>query len=86
MRGGRSWWTPDPPLQVHVVDDGHGMSEAVRQRCMEPFFTTKPSGQGTGLGLAVSASLVAAAGGTLSVDSVPGQGARFVIALPARGF
>lgn len=81
-----AWEGEGTPLQVHVVDDGQGMSEAVRQRCLEPFFTTKPSGQGTGLGLAVCASLVAAAGGTLSVDSAPGQGTRFVIALPARGF
>lgn len=59
------------------------MTEAVRQRCLEPFFTTKPSGQGTGLGLAVVASLVTTAGGTLGVESAPGQGTRFLIQLPA---
>lgn len=61
------------------------MSEAVRQRCLEPFFTTRPAGQGTGLGLAVCANLVGNAGGTLIVHSVPGQGSTFVIELPVSG-
>ena len=78
-----AWQGRGHPLQLHLVDDGHGMTEAVRQRCLEPFFTTKPSGQGTGLGLAVVASLVGTAGGTLAVESAPGQGTRFLIELPA---
>lgn len=78
-----AWQGPGHPLQLHLVDDGQGMTEAVRQRCLEPFFTTKPSGQGTGLGLAVVASLVTTAGGTLGVESAPGQGTRFLIQLPA---
>ncbi len=71
-------------LQIAVSDSGHGMSEEVRQRCLEPFFTTKPNGQGTGLGLAVAANLIAAAGGRVEVDSAPGQGTCFQLWLPAR--
>jgi len=60
------------------------MSEEVRQRCLEPFYTTKPVGQGTGLGLAVTASLVSAAGGSVQVDSRPGHGTRVDLRLPSR--
>lgn len=73
---------PDATLEIAVRDSGHGMSEEVRVRCLEPFFTTKPSGQGTGLGLAVSANLIAAAGGALLVESAPGQGSVFRLRLP----
>jgi len=72
---------------VHVVavieDNGPGMSEAVRQRIYDPFFTTKDVGAGTGLGLSVSyAILTKNHGGELAVESKPGQGARFTIKLP----
>lgn len=69
-------------LEIATRDTGHGMIAAVRERCLEPFFTTKPSGQGTGLGLAVVASLVQAANGTIVVDSAPGQGTTVRITLP----
>jgi signal transduction histidine kinase len=75
---------PGDELHVEVRDSGHGMSEDVRRRCLEPFFTTKPSGQGTGLGLAVAANLVEAGGGRITVESAPGQGACFHLWLPAR--
>jgi len=71
-------------LHVQVRDSGQGMSEEVRMRCLEPFFTTKPSGQGTGLGLAVTANLIEAGGGRITVESAPGQGACFHLWLPAR--
>ena len=58
------------------------MSEDVRRRCMEAFFTTKPAGQGTGLGLAVAAQLLREAGGDIAVDSTPGDGSRFRLSLP----
>ncbi|MBN6149221.1 hypothetical protein JR065_02610 [Xanthomonas sp. AmX2] len=73
---------PDAMLEIVARDNGHGMSEDVRARCLEPFFTTKPSGQGTGLGLAVSANLIAAAGGALLVESAPGRGSVFRLRLP----
>jgi signal transduction histidine kinase len=69
-------------LEIACRDNGHGMDAAVRERCLEPFFTTKPSGQGTGLGLAVAANLVQAAGGEIAVDSAPGQGTTVRITLP----
>ncbi len=75
---------PGDELHVQVRDSGHGMSEETRSRCLEPFFTTKPSGQGTGLGLAVAANLVAAAGGRIDVDSAPDRGTCFHLWLPAR--
>lgn len=69
-------------VEIAARDTGHGMEAAVRERCLEPFFTTKASGQGTGLGLAVAANLVQAAGGTIAVDSAPGQGTVVRITLP----
>lgn len=69
-------------LEIAACDSGHGMDAAVRERCLEPFFTTKPSGQGTGLGLSVAANLVQAAGGAIAIDSAPGQGTTVRITLP----
>jgi two-component system NtrC family sensor kinase len=56
----------------------------LRARVFEPYFTTKPIGMGTGVGLAVSLGIVEAHGGTLTVDEAQGGGAAFLIALPAR--
>jgi signal transduction histidine kinase len=58
------------------------MSPEVRSRIFEPFFTTKPVGKGTGLGLSISHGIVERHGGTMSVESAPGEGARFTIRLP----
>ena len=60
-----------------VADDGPGVSEAARERIFEPFFTTKDAGEGTGLGLSISRQIVSAHGGTLTVESKDGAGARF---------
>jgi signal transduction histidine kinase/CHASE1-domain containing sensor protein/ActR/RegA family two-component response regulator len=68
---------------VEVSDDGPGIPAAVRERIFEPFFTTKPVGQGTGLGLPIARSIVAAAGGTIEVESTEGRGATFRVRLPA---
>ena len=59
-----------------------GMSEQTRARLFEPFFSTKPAGQGTGLGLATSQATIASCGGAIAVDSAPGQGTTFTIRLP----
>ncbi len=75
---------PDGRLVLQLQDTGQGMSESVRARCLEPFFTTKPVGQGTGLGLSVTASLVEAAGGAVQVHSRPGDGTRIDLQFPSR--
>ncbi|MBW8374260.1 ATP-binding protein, partial [Stenotrophomonas sp.] len=71
-------------LLIRVGDPGHGLRADARAHCLEPFFTTKPMGEGTGLGLAMTASLVRAAGGEVTVESQPGAGTRIELRLPAR--
>jgi hypothetical protein len=65
------------------ADTGSGMSPEVRARAFEPFFTIKPMGQGTGLGLATVFGIVTEAGGTVLLDSEPGQGTAVRVYLPA---
>jgi CheY-like chemotaxis protein len=67
---------------VEVEDNGPGMSPEVQKRIFEPFFTTKPQGIGTGIGLSVSHGIIAAHEGRITVESQPGRGTRFVVALP----
>ncbi|MCO8272811.1 response regulator [Actinoplanes sp. TRM 88003] len=65
-----------------VTDTGHGMPPEVAARAFEPFFTTKGRGRGTGLGLATAYGVIVDAGGTISLDSHPGQGTTLRICLP----
>lgn len=69
-------------VEVRVSDTGPGVAEAVKDRLFRPFVTTKRPGQGTGLGLSVSRTILEAHGGTIRVESAVGAGATFVIALP----
>ncbi len=62
------------------------MAETIRKRAFEPFYTTKPVGEGTGLGLSVSYFIISENhGGKMAVESQPGKGAKFVIRLPLEG-
>jgi PAS domain S-box-containing protein len=69
-------------IRVTVADNGPGIPEHLRARIFEPYFTTKPVGVGTGVGLAVSLGIVEAHGGTLTVDTPAARGAVFTIVLP----
>ncbi|MGO9066658.1 MAG: sensor histidine kinase [Myxococcaceae bacterium] len=69
-------------VRIDILDNGPGIPPEVRGRLFEPFFTTKPGGMGTGLGLAVSQSLVRAMGGTLEVSEASGRGSCFSVRLP----
>lgn len=68
-------------VRIVVEDDGVGMSEEVLRRIFEPFFSTKPLGVGTGLGLAVSRGLTLSMGGSLRIESAAGKGTRAIIEL-----
>ena len=70
-------------VEIRIRDNGTGMPEAVRQRIFQPFFTTKPAGEGTGLGLSLSFDIVTTGhGGTLVAESEEGVGTEFVVTLP----
>ncbi|HKT01620.1 MAG TPA: response regulator [Rugosimonospora sp.] len=74
---------PGEYVHIAVIDDGVGMPPEVVEHAIEPFFTTKPKGQGTGLGLATAYGVVRQAGGHLSLESQPGRGTTVHIYLPA---
>lgn len=69
-------------VRLSVSDTGHGIPRPDLERVFEPFYTTKPRGRGTGLGLSTVYSLVTRAGGTIMVESEPGVGTRFDVYLP----
>ena len=71
-------------VEIRVSDNGTGIPDEVKAKIFQPFFTTKPTGEGTGLGLSLSYDIITKAhGGTLAVASEPGQGTEFLITLPA---
>jgi len=70
-------------VEIRVRDNGTGIPDAVKAKIFQPFFTTKPTGEGTGLGLSLSYDIITKGhGGTLEVVSVEGEGVEFVVRLP----
>ena len=73
----------DKQVEIRVRDNGTGISDAVKAKIFQPFFTTKPTGEGTGLGLSLSYDIITKGhGGAISVDSHEGEGTEFVVSLP----
>jgi two-component system, NtrC family, sensor kinase len=69
-------------IQISVNDNGNGIPDSVKDKIFQPFFTTKPTGEGTGLGLSLSYDIVKAHGGEIKVMTIEGGGTDFIILLP----
>ena len=73
----------DGQVIIKVKDNGIGIPDAIKDKIMQPFFTTKPTGEGTGLGLSLTYDMVVKGhGGSIQVESVEGEGSEFIIQLP----
>jgi signal transduction histidine kinase len=68
-------------VQISISDNGNGIPDAIKEKIFQPFFTTKPTGQGTGLGLSLAYDIVRAHGGEIKVDTNEGSGTTFIIQL-----
>jgi signal transduction histidine kinase len=71
-------------IEVSIKDNGNGIPQKVLDKIFQPFFTTKPTGQGTGLGLSLSYDIVKVHGGELKVETKEGVGSEFIITLPLK--
>jgi signal transduction histidine kinase len=69
-------------IEIRVADNGNGIPQNIVDKIFQPFFTTKPTGQGTGLGLSLSYDIVRAHGGEIKAETKEGEGAEFIIHLP----
>ena len=69
-------------VEIKVADNGNGIPQKVLDKIFQPFFTTKPTGQGTGLGLSLSYDIVKAHGGEIKVETKENEGTEFIIKLP----
>ena len=69
-------------VEISVKDNGNGIPQKVLDKIFQPFFTTKPTGQGTGLGLSLSYDIVKAHNGDLKVKTKEKEGSEFIISLP----
>ena len=73
----------DNGIEIRIKDNGTGMPESVKEKIFQPFFTTKPTGSGTGLGLSLAYDIITKGhSGTLKVESKGGEGSEFVVSLP----
>jgi signal transduction histidine kinase len=70
-------------IEISVKDNGKGIPQKILDKIFQPFFTTKPTGEGTGLGLSLSYDIIKAHGGELKVETKEGKGSEFIIQLPA---
>ena len=71
-------------VEIRVTDNGNGIPQKVMDKIYQPFFTTKPTGQGTGLGLSLSYDIIKAHGGELNVETKLSEGSTFIIHLPIK--
>lgn len=71
------------PIKITIRDTGTGIPDEIKDRIFDPFFTTKPVGEGTGLGLSISHRIIEEHGGTIDVESTPGEGTTVIVKLPA---
>ncbi len=71
-------------IEITVADNGNGIPEQIVDKVFQPFFTTKPTGQGTGLGLSLSYDIIKAHQGSINIRNTPGEGAEFIITLPTK--
>jgi len=69
-------------IRISVRDNGPGIPPKILNKIFQPFFTTKPTGEGTGLGLSLSYDIVKAHGGELKVEMKEGEGSEFIISIP----
>jgi signal transduction histidine kinase len=69
-------------IEIRVADNGNGIPQKVINKIFQPFFTTKPTGQGTGLGLSLAYDIIKAHGGEIKVETNEGEGVKFIIELP----
>ena len=69
-------------IEIHIKDNGNGIPRKILAKIFQPFFTTKPSGQGTGLGLSLSYDIIKAHSGEIKVETKEGEGSEFIIQLP----
>jgi signal transduction histidine kinase len=72
----------DGKIQITVRDNGNGIPQKIVDKIFQPFFTTKPTGEGTGLGLSLSYDIIKVHGGEIKVESKEGEGTDFIIQLP----
>ena len=69
-------------MSISIEDNGNGIPQKIFDKIFQPFFTTKPTGQGTGLGLVLAYDIIKAHGGEIKVETKEGEGSEFIVELP----